>query len=489
MQKIIPSRLTQVGRRFISGVSPTLYLRSQKLSPKQDAYDQKRAALYGLVRFTTHHLTTLSEDDPKKSIVQADLERYKALLAQGVEELTKKVSDEVNQQLQIIAKLDRYPDVTFDQVKSFAETLSKKWASVSETLSKDYIEPQEFNWEYFNTSRFPLIEINSGKVVLLPDGPVPPGAVELLPWQCIKTKVNGEDVVIEIEDYDENSMALWFKPEIPVPAEAEVLWEYSDNQTSWDIDNQKLITSGEEVKPTSTFTELVAPEPEAVAQPQKRTFLDSFTVHIEKLNKIKENQTQVSQALLNPSEAFNLEEEYSSHYDREIIESKRGRYFSAIKDLLHLKYPLEVDPIKVKLENTITKGQLVDLLRQQEYYIGEETLLARLHARRLEGEIIVPDEELDYKPHVRDDTELAMDYGDPITGRYLWKLFPHLDLDEEALLNDRRFESLPAEQDPLNKILENHEKSLSLHQKLERKLLNAIRLEVSASEVQKLALE
>lgn len=489
---IISSAKRIIGRRGICGVSPTLYLRSKSaFKPKQEIYDAKRAELYGLVRFTTHQLSVTPDDNPQKETMKSDLIRYKKILDEGIEKMSQQVAKEVKQQLEIVKKLDRYPSVSLENIKNFSETLRKKWESAQEILSKEFSPPEDFNMEYFNTSKFRLLDVYTGKIAFLPDGPVPPGAIELLPWQCIRTKVNGEDVIIEIEDYDEHYMALWFKPGIPVPENAEVLWEYPNETdeigTKWEVGPPK-ITHGDttDALQTSTrhFTEIIAPTDDIpVTPPVKPVFNDVLAPFLNTITKSTENKAEFAEALLYHTNNLKLKDEYASHYDREVVESKRNRYYSALLNAKDYKLPLHFDPVKIKLENTIVKCQQLDFLRQQEYYIGEEQILGRLHERRLAGEYILEEEELDYMPHVRDETELSVDYQCYFVGRYFWKLFPHTDLNEFALVHDVRFTDLPTEQDPLNRVLEEHEKNMSLHQKLERRLLTQLRIEHGAEEL------
>ena len=51
--------------------------------------------------------------------------------------------------------------------------------------------------------------------------------------------------------------------------------------------------------------------------------------------------------------------------------------------------PYMPDVLQLQLEHNILKSQMVDYLRQQETYIAQQQLLARLHERRLAGGMVL----------------------------------------------------------------------------------------------------
>eukprot|EP00997_Jenningsia_sp_PLL12_P004404 NODE_188_length_2224_cov_123.742989_g161_i0.p1 GENE.NODE_188_length_2224_cov_123.742989_g161_i0~~NODE_188_length_2224_cov_123.742989_g161_i0.p1 ORF type:complete len:420 (-),score=159.33 NODE_188_length_2224_cov_123.742989_g161_i0:106-1365(-) len=418
------------------------------------------------------------------------------MLSKGIKESERRALEDINNKLELITKLDRYPETSMEQLVEYANTLEKKWEGVQEVLQKEYCPEEEFNAEYFETSPFPILHVYSGCVAALPDGDVPPGSIEIMPGQVLMTKVNGEEVALEVDDVNEGTMMLWFKDDIPLPSEAKVMWEYPVQRAH---SNEVAGTVWEEAKKVkeddvAKFVEVpVEVEEEAMAVPTVPVINNSFAALVEKINNVTsaEHQAKFSEALLHPLPTDVLEAEYASHWDREVVESKRDRIYSALQRAHSAAVvPFPVDPIRIKLESTVTKCELVDFLRQQEFLIGEEKLQARLLMRRIDGEHIPEEEALDYSPFVRDDTELSHDYAAyEDSGRYLWRLFPHVAEDPDCLLKDLRFFQLPEDTHPQNGILAKQLKSTPLHKELERRVMLSIGTPLVAEEMKKKSME
>jgi len=244
-----------------------------------------------------------------------------------------------------------------------------------------------------------------------------------------------------------------------------------------------VVTSADEARALATAeagdwsVETVKTDDEAIAAlpPAPQPVTDVYAPLVEKLKRAHtpELAEGFKVAILNYSEHFNLEAEYASHYDREVVEAKRDRYIQTLKEETQVAPPL-IHPVTLCVDAIVSKGQMIDMLRATEGHIAEQQLKARLHERRLAGEMISPEEELDYSPHERDDAHLDVDYGDVMIGRYIWQLFPHLEGDADALIKDRRFENLPQYPNPLFRISHQYEKELPLHRKAEREIWESL---------------
>jgi len=372
----------------------------------------------------------------------------------------------------LIPLLDRYPEVGIEKLPEFADALQAKLDGAFEILSKDVAPPSDVDEGYFETSKFHVLDVYTGCVATIPDGDISPGAVEMLPGQIMHTTVNGEDVMLEVDEVDEGFQLCWFKPDVPLPEGAEVLWTYPYEPTA-EIPTGTTWDSDADIVPTES-TEIELPVPSA---PAPKDVPNVYAAMAEKMEQRSnaELKAAFSQALLQPSELLPLDTDYECTWDREIVESKRDRYYTALVAAETAPpLPFMPDVLQLQLEHNVLKSQMVDFLRQQEFYIANQQLLARLHERRLAGEIINDWEAMDYEPHVRDDAELATDFADPTTGRYLWKLFPHMDGDEDCMIKDTRFDAIPEEVDPLNLILADHLQATPLHKKLEGKLMTQV---------------
>eukprot|EP00992_Anisonema_acinus_P015988 TRINITY_DN9971_c0_g1_i1.p1 TRINITY_DN9971_c0_g1~~TRINITY_DN9971_c0_g1_i1.p1 ORF type:complete len:318 (+),score=83.76 TRINITY_DN9971_c0_g1_i1:681-1634(+) len=295
-------------------------------------------------------------------------------------------------------------------------------------------------------------------------------------------------------------MILWFKPDVAVPENAEVMWDYAPNKpgqartgTQW-LTQDNVVALGDTTTASAALPVTVVPEaegeqgdweveivadaeppapaPAPVAEPRPDPYLPLID-QIAVANR-PENQTAFQQALLNYPSLLPLDEEYANQFDREIVEAKRDRYLAAVQRAQGSSRLPPLNPITLVQQHLVAKGDMIDELRRQEAYIGEQQLLARLHERRLAGEPVTELEELDYRPHVRDDVELDRDYADVTYGRYIWQLFPHVEGDEDVLVADRQFGDLPAYKDPLASVLLRHERALPLHKKLEREIYDGV---------------
>lgn len=277
--------------------------------------------------------------------------------------------------------------------------------------------------------------------------------------------------MLEVDEVDEGFQLLWFKPDVPLPEGAEVLWSYPYEPTAA-IPTGTTWDSEADIVPVEEVEEF----PVAMAPPAK----DVPNVYASMAAKLEsqgnaELKAAFQQALLQPAELLPLDTDYECTWDREVVESKRDRYYAALLAAETAPaLPYMPDVLQLQMEHNILKSQMVDFLRQQEFWIANQQLLARLHEKRLAGEIVNDWEAMDYSPHVRDDAELATDFADPTTGRYIWKLFPELDGDEDCLLKDTRFDAIPEEVDPLNLILAESLQATPLHKKLEKKLLTEV---------------
>lgn len=453
--------------RGVSGVAPTLYLRA-KSGVKAAPAPGLRPKVYALQRFAKAQLKLA--DGADKAALEADIARYQSYLDSDLKPLFDEASASNEAKAKLIPLVDRYPEVSIDQLPALADALQAKLDQAFEVLSKDVAPPTDVDEGYFETSRFQVLEIYSGCVATFPDGDVPPGAVEMLSGQVVHTTVNGEDVMLEIDEVDEGFQLAWFKPEIRLPEGSEVLWSYPHQPLASTPEGTNWDTSADIVP----YEEVEFDVPTA---PPVKTVANEYGPMAQKLEARSggELQAAFSIALLNPAELLPLNTDYECTYDREVVESKRDRYYSALLAAQNAPpLPYMPDVAQLQLEHSILKSQLVDFLRQQEFYIANQQLLARLHEKRLAGEIISDWEAQDYQPHVRDDSELATDFGDPTSGRYIWKLFPHLDGDEDALIKDTRFDAMPEEVDPLNTILANHLAATPMHKKLEAKLMTEV---------------
>jgi len=457
--------------RAITGEAPTLYLRPRAALPAPAAPDF-RPRLYALQRFARSQLKAAT-GPADRAAIEADIARYQAYLDSDLEQLHQDVAGETEKKKKLIPLLDRYPEVPVEKLPEYAETLLKKMEACVEVLSKDVGEVTDAlaHEMYFETSKFQVLEIYTGVVAAYPEGPVPPGVVECLAGQVIRTKVNGEDVMLEIDDIDPGFQVGWFKPDIPIPESAEVLWSYPYEPTAavptgtvWEDDRATALTP---VEPSP-----VAPKWPAIP------VTNVYAPMVEKLTQQTNPELRAlfAAALLQPAKLLPLGADYQSTHDREVVEAKRDRYLTALVEAERAPpLPFKPDVLQLQLEHNVLKGVLIDKLRSLEYQIVREQLQARLHKRRLNGEVIDQWEELDYDPFHRDDHYLAVDFGDPSSGvRYLWKLFPHLEGDEDCLLKDRRLEGIPPRAFPLNTILAEHLQRTPAHKTLEKRLVTDV---------------
>jgi hypothetical protein len=420
-----------------------------------------------LQRFAKSQLASASASE--KAAIEADIARYQSYLDADLKTLHEEVAADTAAKAALVPLVDRYPDVPIEKLPEYCDILEAKMKAAFDILEKQVAPPMDIDEGYFETSKFQVLNVNSGSIVTLPEGPIVPGAVECLEGQIIHTVVNGEEVMLEIDEIEEDYMVCWFKPEIPIPEGAEVLWDYpyeptavTPTGTKWDA-KEVAITAVPEI------------EWDAVTQPPVKVVNNpyaSMAVKMEQKNGA-ELKAQFKMALFNPSALLPLDSDYATTYDREVVESKRDRYMDALVKESSVKYELP-DVTQLMLEHNILKSKLVDFLRAQEFQIAGQQLLARIHERRLAGEVITQMEEMDYSPFVRDDAELATDYADPTMGRYIWKLFPHCDGDEDALCKDTRFEHEPEDVDPLNAILADHLAASPAYAKLEKKLFTQV---------------
>jgi hypothetical protein len=458
--------------RGVSGTAPTIYLRSKSAaSAPQPA--SLRPTVYALQRFAKAQLQTADAADQAK--IEADIARYQSYLDGDLQPLFAQVSEQVAQKKKLIPLLDRYPDMPLEKLPEIAEVLQTRLDRAYNILRKDVAPPTDVDEQYFETSKFQVLKIYTGCVATIPDGDIPPGAVEMLPGQCIHTTVNGEDVMLEVDEIDEGFQMCWFKPEIPLPEGAEVLWSYpheptaaTPSGTQWDAD-----------------TEILAPVEEAeedysLPSPPVRT--NVYAPMVEKLEgQSGDVKAEFSAALLNPGSLLPLDVDYAGTHDREVVEAKRDRYYSALLQAESAP-PLMLDALQLELEHVIIKSQLVDELRTLEYKVAGEQLLARIHERRLEGEYITELEALDYNPHARDDFWLDEDFGDHTDGRYIWTLYPQLDGDEELYTKPLQYmlsKVVPREVDPLSEIMVEHMKGTPQYKALEQQLMDRVSSELA----------
>jgi len=455
--------------RGISGVAPTIYLRAKAVVPATAAVADSRPKVYALQRFAKTQLA--HADAAEKAVLEADIARYQSYLDGDLAPLYAEAEKDIQAKKDLIPLLDRYPEVSIGQLPEYADALQKKLDAAHDILSKDVAPPTDVDPAYFETSKFRVLDVYTGSIVSMPEGDLVPGAIECLPGQVIHTTVNGEDVMLEIDEIDEGYQVCWFKPDVTIPEGSEVLWSYPYEPTANTPTGTTWNTS--EV----AISEPVAEEVAVVSAPPAKTVANVYDAMATKLEQRSgaDLQAQFKQALLRPSALLPLDSDYATTYDREVVESKRDRLLTALVEAETAPpLPYMPDVLQLQLEHNILKSQMVDYLRQQETYIAQQQLLARLHERRLAGEIISDWEALDYEPHVRDDSELATDFADPTTGRYIWKLFPELDGDEMCLMKDTRFDAPALEVDPLNLILAEHLKATPIHAKLEKKLFTEV---------------
>nr|6TDU_H Chain H, ATP synthase subunit d [Euglena gracilis]6TDU_h Chain h, ATP synthase subunit d [Euglena gracilis]6TDV_H Chain H, subunit d [Euglena gracilis]6TDV_h Chain h, subunit d [Euglena gracilis]6TDW_H Chain H, subunit d [Euglena gracilis]6TDY_h Chain h, ATP synthase subunit d [Euglena gracilis]6TDZ_h Chain h, subunit d [Euglena gracilis] len=456
--------------RGVSGVAPTIYLRSKAALPATSTTDV-RPQLYALQRFAKAQLKTATEAE--RAAIEADIARYQEYLDSDLEKLKQDVAEDTAKKQKLIPLLDRYPDVPIEKIPEHANVLLKKIDACLEILSKDIgeVTDAEAHEMYFETSKFQILHIYTGCVASFPEGDVPPGAVECLPGQVIRTKVNGEDVMLEIDEVDPGYQVCWFKPDVPLPENAEILWSYPyeptaalPTGTTWEEGQANVLIPAEPtpeaaVWPPTPVTNVYAPMAEKLA-----------------LKSNPELKVLFKEALLQPAKLLPLDVDYQCSHDREVVEAKRDRYLTALVEAEQAPpLPFTPDVLQLQLEHNVLKGELIDRLRALEYTIVTEQLQARLHERRLRGDVIDEWEELDYHPLVRDDTYLAIDFGDPTFGRYIWKLFPHTDGDEECMFKDTRLDVLPPQVNPLNAILAQHTAQTPVHRSLEKRLWTEVR--------------
>eukprot|EP00994_Dinema_validum_P006234 NODE_451_length_1676_cov_167.413030_g330_i0.p1 GENE.NODE_451_length_1676_cov_167.413030_g330_i0~~NODE_451_length_1676_cov_167.413030_g330_i0.p1 ORF type:complete len:511 (+),score=149.66 NODE_451_length_1676_cov_167.413030_g330_i0:65-1597(+) len=499
-----------VQRRCISGVSPMLYLRgAPAATATADPNDVLRSRISGLRRFAKTQLSQVSGQE--KAALEADLNRYDSYLA-SMESFVGEVNENLSVRLELTAKLDRYPDVSIAQITEIADRLEAKLQKAIATLETQPVQNIEIDPEYWKTSKFHILQIHEGCVATLPAGDVPPGAVEILKCQIIETIVDGEEVYLEVEDFDEDKQVLWFKSDVVVPADAEVMWSYQHQVagqphagTQWLTGDDvvvsqvvpgavpaaaELASNGDTVE-GDWAVEVLADEqaPEAPTPPAPSPKPDMYTPILDKMTIAENPETKLKfrEALLEYQSHFDVDAEYESHWDREVVEAKRDRYLNALAAAQERNNIPPLNPVSLTIQHIIAKCEMVDALRQQEYYIAEQQLLARLHERRLAGEPITEAEELDYMPHVRDDVHLEQDYADVTYGRYIWQMFPHLEADENALIQDRAFADLPEERDPLAKIMQASEKQLPTYKKLEQRVWDTVETRLALERKSELA--
>lgn len=444
-----------------------------------------RAKVSGLCRFAKAQLTVLPENDSSIPQIQADIARYESYMS-NPEAFLKEAKDDIQLQVDMITKLDRYPDVPISKVLDITEVLEKKMKSAFAILEQQPKQHLEVDPDYFPTSKFKILSIHTGSIVCLPYGDVPPGAVEILLGQVIETKVDGEEVYIEVENVQEGMMMLWFKPDVTIPTNAEIVWSYSYEPTATVKSGTKWLTQDNVVVVSNPEQQLVATEgteigewaveviqPEAEEEPAKfyppRKVVDIYKPLADKLATLNSPDTAEAfkQALLNYGDHFDLETEYASHYDREVVEAKRDRYINALVAAQTAPVPV-INPITLALDYAVAKGELIDHLRVTETRVAGYQLQARLHERILAGEPVTLEEMLEYRPHDRDDAELEREYNDFVTGRYWWQLYPQMDGDPDCLIKDLRYKDLPPQVNSRAKMLAEYEKTVPLVKKAER---------------------
>jgi hypothetical protein len=433
----------------------------------------------------------LADGDAAKQLLQRDLLRYEAYL-NDTEAFLKDTKEDIQLRVAMLQKLDRYPEVPVARLNDYAEALESKMKKAFAVLEQQPKQNMSVDPEYWATSKFRVLSIHQGTIVCMPDGDVPPGAVELLSGQIIDTKVDGEEVHIEVENVEEGKMLLWFKPDVTVPAAAELVWSYAFNPVAPTSSGTKWLTQDSVVAVSSPGEHLIPSEgtetgewavehiqPEPEFEPPKfyppAKIADPFKPVAEKLKKVTAPETAdlFNQALLRYGEHFDLPAEYASHYDREVIDAKRDRYLATLNRARVATIPV-INPVNLAISYAVKKGELIDALRVVETQVAGYTLKARLHERKLAGEPITMEEELEYQPHLRDEFELDRDYCDPSTGRYIWQLHPQMEGDPDCLLKDIRYKDLPPRVNSLAKMLVDYEKAVPSHVKAERALLNDI---------------
>jgi hypothetical protein len=464
-----------------------IFLRPQRTVVQPSPTDPNiiRSKLSGLCRFAKAQLTQLAASDESREQILADIARYEKYMSNPASFL-KNASDDIQLQADMLLKLDRYPEVPIGRLHDYAEVLEKKMKNAFAILEQQPKQNLTVEKEYWDTSKFRILTIHKGVIACMPDGDVPPGAIELLVGQVIDTKVDGEEVYIEIENVQEGKMMLWFKPDIMVPKTAEVVWSYayeptavSKNGTKWLTQENVVVVSPPEqqlvpVEGTEIgewAVEVVQSEP--AFDPPKfyppRKVVDPYKPLVEKMKALTSAETAEAykQALLDYGNHFDLDAEYASHYDREVVEAKRDRYLNAL--VAAQTAPLSaINPISVSIEYAVTKGELIDKLRVAETRVAEYQLQARLHERILAGEPVTEEEKLEYRPHERDEMELDRDYGDDSIGRYIWVLNPQMEGNPDCLIQDLRYKDLPPVVNSVAKVLAEYEKTTALLKKAER---------------------